>query len=112
MGSNGSVILGGLAMNNIEFWEFATPEEEDATVPARFSQEVPNAYGYGHDVLYRRVVDSVSPAAPVEIPGQEGRKALEIIHAIYASHESGQRVTMTDRPTSSRLGIPLSQATP
>jgi predicted dehydrogenase len=105
MGSNGSVVLGGLAMNNIDFWEFSTPEEEDVAVPKRFSQEVPNAYGYGHDILYSRVVESVSRGAPVEIPGEEGRKALEIIHAIYASHETGRRVFIDDRPTSSRLGI-------
>ena len=111
MGSNGAIILGGLAMNNIDFWEFSTPQDQDATVPKRFSQEVPNAYGYGHDVLYSRVVTSVSRGAPVEIPGEEGRKALEIIHAIYASQESGQRVTMTNRPTSSRLGIALRPAT-
>ena len=92
-------------MNKVDVWEFVVPEEGDERVPEMFSQEVPNAYGYGHDVLYNRVVDSILHGAPVEISGEEGRKALELVHAIYASHEQGVRVYMENRPTSSRLGI-------
>jgi UDP-N-acetyl-2-amino-2-deoxyglucuronate dehydrogenase len=105
LGEKGTVILGGLALNKVDVWEFAVPEEGDERVPETFSQEVPNAYGYGHDVLYNRVVESILHGAPVEISGEEGRKALELVHAIYASHEQGVRVDMENRPTSSRLGV-------
>ena len=92
-------------MNKVDVWEFAVPEEGDERVPEMFSQEVPNAYGYGHDVLYNRVVESILDGAPVEISVEEGRKALELVHAIYASHEQSARVYMENSPTSSRLGI-------
>lgn len=105
MGSDGSVILGGIAMNKIDFWEFISPSEEDAETPQRYSQEVPNAYGYGHDVLYARIANSVANGGRVEITGEEGRKALELIHAIYASQEQGRRVFMNDCPISTRLGM-------
>lgn len=105
IGEKGAVILGGLALNKINFWEFSDPRTDDECMPELFSQDVPNAYGYGHDVLYSRVVESILQDAPIEITAPEGRKALELIHAIYASQELGRRVYMEDRPTSSRLGI-------
>jgi UDP-N-acetyl-2-amino-2-deoxyglucuronate dehydrogenase len=105
MGENGSIILGGLALNQIDFWEFVSPQAGDKWIPELFSHEVPNAYGYGHDVLYSRVVESVLQNAPVEISAEEGCKALEVLHAIYASHELGCRVALKDQPVSSRLGI-------
>jgi predicted dehydrogenase len=105
MGEKGSIILGGLALNKIDFWDFSEAQPGDEWVPELFSHEVPNAYGYSHDVVYSRVVESVLHDAPVEISGEDGRPALEIIHAIYASHERGVRVMMKDNPVSSKLGI-------
>jgi predicted dehydrogenase len=105
MGENGTVILGGLALNKVDMWEFAVPHPEDTRVPELFSQEIPNAFGFGHDVLYNRVVNSILNNGPVEISGEEGRKALEVVQAIYASHEQGTRVDMKNQPVSSRLGI-------
>jgi predicted dehydrogenase len=105
LGENGTIILGGLALNQIEFWEFVSPRAGDQWIPELFSNEVPNAYGFGHDVLYSRVVESVLQDAPVEISAEEGRKALEVLHAIYASYELGEWVEMKDQPVSSRLGI-------
>ena len=99
---------GRIALNRVEVWEFAVPEEGDKRVPEMFSQEVPNAYGYGHDVLYNRVVESILDGAPVEISAEEGRKALELVHAIYASHEQGARVyTETVRHPSPRNRLTL-----
>ncbi len=105
LGEKGTIVLGGLAMNVIDFWEFSEPTNDDSRVAELFSQEVPNAYGFGHDALYRRVVESVNAHTAVEISGAAGRKALEILHAIYASHESGRRVWLSDHPCSSRLGL-------
>jgi predicted dehydrogenase len=105
IGENGTIVLGGLAMNNIDFWEFSEPIPEDEAVPMLFSQEVPTAYGFGHDILFQRVVATVMDGTRAEISGSEARKALEILHAIYASCESGERVLLKDQPTSSRLGI-------
>lgn len=105
MGERGTIILGGLAMNEIDFWEFTEPQPEDSWVPELFSQDVPNAYGFGHDVLFSRVVESVLQNAPIEIPAEEGRKALEILHAVYASHELGRRVSLDEGVVSMKLGV-------
>jgi len=105
LGEGGVIALGGLAMNRIEHWDFAEPRDYDQTVKTDYFEYVPNAYGFGHDTLYNRVVRSVRDQGPVEIPGDEGLRSIELLHAIYASHERGARVDMARRPVSSKLGL-------
>lgn len=111
LGERGSIVLGGLGMNNIEFWQFADQTSEDDSVPLRHSQQIPTAYGFGHNVLFGRVADSILTGGPVEIPGEEGRNALELLHAIYASNETGQRVYLRDKPASAKLGLGVNPKT-
>ncbi|HEY4215986.1 MAG TPA: Gfo/Idh/MocA family oxidoreductase [Gemmatimonadaceae bacterium] len=105
LGERGSIVLGGIGMNNVDFWEFVDQTPDDVRAPAERSQQVPSAYGFGHDVLFARVIESILDGGPVEIPGEEGRKALALLHAIYASNERRERVQMADEPQSSRLGL-------
>ena len=106
LGEGGVVVLGGLAMNRIEHWDFADPRDYDATVKTDYFEYVPNAYGFGHDTLYARVVRSVRDGGPIEIPADEGLRSIELLHAIYASHERGTRVMMDQGPVSRKLGLP------
>ncbi|MCX6537553.1 MAG: Gfo/Idh/MocA family oxidoreductase [Acidobacteria bacterium] len=105
LGEGGVVVLGGLAMNRIEHWEFADTRDYDATVKTDYFEYVPNAYGFGHDTLYNRVVRSVRDGGPIEIPADEGLRSIELLHAIYASHERGARVVMDQSPASRKLGL-------
>jgi shikimate dehydrogenase len=105
LGEGGVVVLGGLAMNRIEHWDFAETRDYDATVKTDYFEFVPNAYGFGHDTLYARVVTSIRDGGPVEIPGEEGLRSIQLLHAIYASHERSARVLMADEPTSQKLGV-------
>ena len=106
LGEGGVIVLGGLAMNRIEHWDFAEPRPYDATVKTDFLEFVPNAYGFGHNTLYQRVVQSVRDGGPVEIPGDEGLRSIELLHAVYASHERGERVLLAEAPVSRKLGLP------
>lgn len=105
LGEHGSIVVGGIAMNRIERWQFVEPCEEDARVAIENSIEVPNGYGFGHDDLFTRVAASVRDGAPVEIPAEEGLGTLQLLHAVYASDETGKRVQLKDKPESSRLGV-------
>lgn len=106
LGEGGVIVLGGLAMNRIEHWDFGDTRDYDATVKTDFFEFVPNAYGFGHDTLYARVVKSVRDGGPVEIPGEEGLRSIRLLHAIYASHERAARVMMDEHPASQKLGLP------
>ena len=106
LGEGGVIVLGGLAMNRIEHWDFAAGRDYDATVKTDYFEFVPNAYGFGHDTLYQRVVASIRDGGPVEVPAEEGLRSIRLLHAIYASHEREGRVRMQDNPASRKLGLP------
>lgn len=105
LGEHGTVVVGGLAMNRIEHWRFVDRLPEDDKAPDRYSIEVPNAYGFGHNDLFTRAARSVTQNAPVEIDGRAGLETLRLLHALYASNEQGCRVRLSDAPVSSRLGV-------
>ncbi|WP_346355408.1 Gfo/Idh/MocA family oxidoreductase [Azotosporobacter soli] len=82
-GSDGTVVLGGIAVNKVEAWRFA--DEDEAAVLANQGAEPPNVYGFGHADLIADFMDAVISDREPAINGEEGRKALEIILAIYHS---------------------------
>ncbi|MBT6136075.1 MAG: Gfo/Idh/MocA family oxidoreductase [Rhodospirillaceae bacterium] len=97
--------VGGQAINLVETWEPVEPIAGDETVPERCSQQVPTSYGLGHGPYIREVIDRMRDGrtdVPVDV--EEGAKTLRLLHAIYASMETGQWVRLADNPVSSRLG--------
>lgn len=96
-GEKGSVVIGGLAVNKIETWRFADAaavgDPEDRVVnPAE--KDPPSVYGFGHSALYADVLDSIGSGREPLVSGEKGRKALEIILAIYKSQKTGQAVDL------------------
>lgn len=110
IGENGMVVVGGIALNQIDVWDFVDPIDEDKNVPVEYSQVVPNGYGLGHEPYLQEVSDriSVGDTTPVLCPC-EAVKALEVIHALYASDEQNAWVRLADKPRSSRLGLATTQ---
>ena len=112
VGEKGMVQVGGIALNHIDVWRFVVPEAEDAEIPARWSQEVEFGYGVGHGPLLRDWVAALDAGA-VEppIPAMQAVQAVELVHALYASVETGNWVRPRDKAQSARLGIaPKSRA--
>lgn len=105
LGEHGTIVVGGIAMNRIEQWQFTEPTDEDARIPAEHSIEVPNGYGFGHNDLFTNVARSIRDGAPVSIGAQDGIDTLRLLHAVYASDERRARVAMAERPESGRLGV-------
>ncbi|MDR3270738.1 MAG: Gfo/Idh/MocA family oxidoreductase [Peptococcaceae bacterium] len=93
-GENGSVIIGGIAVNRIATWEFPDAETEQQQIFASQANDPPDVYGFGHRLLFLDMIQAIRENRSPAIPGEEGRKALEIILAIYACQESGQPVLM------------------
>jgi predicted dehydrogenase len=96
-GTDGTVIIGGLAVNKLETWRFADAEEtgdtEDQVLnPA--DKDPPTVYGFGHSALYADVLDAIEKGREPLISGRNGKKALEIILAIYQSQKSGKAVDL------------------
>jgi len=92
-GERGTVKIGGPAVNKIEHWSFADPDPDDDLVAAS-SSNPPNVYGYGHEGYYRNVLAVLRGEAKADTDGQEGRKSLELILAIYRAAETGREVSL------------------
>ena len=103
MGENGVVEIGGFAMNEIKVWNFKDSLENDG-VKNKYSCNPPDVYGFGHSAFYDHVVREINENNGVAIDGVEGRKSLEIIHAIYESIETNTPVKVGAKYTHSRLG--------
>jgi len=96
-GEKGSAVVGGLAVNKIETWRFADAEslgdtEEKVLNPNE--KDPPTVYGFGHAALFRDFVEAVKAGREPAISGESGRKALEMILAIYKSQKTGKPVDL------------------
>lgn len=89
LGEKGSVVIGGVAVNQIIYWEFTEPLPEDEVVHQQASQAVPNVYGNGHAPYLRDVAEAILDNRPGLVEGTEGRKNVEILTALYESAASG-----------------------
>ncbi len=88
-GETGSVIIGGIAVNRVETWEFPNCEEEKEQIFAAQENDPPTVYGFGHREIIEDMIKAVKLDTSPPLNGEEGRKALEVILAIYKSQETG-----------------------
>lgn len=93
-GETGSVIVGGIAVNRVEVWEFQDSEEEKKQIFEAQENDPPTVYGFGHREIIEDMIRAVKSDTSPPLNGEEGRKALEIILAIYKSKESGLPVKL------------------
>ncbi|XJN84778.1 Gfo/Idh/MocA family protein [Mesorhizobium terrae] len=104
LGSEGTVVIGGFAVNKMLTWRFTHEEEGDAEVLERYSVNPPSVYGFGHQAYYQHVVDCLDRSVPHLVDGTQGRRSLQLIHAIYKSIETGQRIDLKSAPVFPLLG--------
>jgi len=93
IGENGTVKVGGIAVNKIEHWEFRDYDDDDKLVEAS-AYNPPNVYGFGHTGYYKNVIDTLMGIAEPDTDGREGRKSLELILAIYKSAREGRSIPL------------------
>lgn len=85
LGEGGTVEIGGFAVNEIKHWAFSNPTQEDKNVMEKYSVNPPNVYGFGHKAYLEHVVRAIQGSEQTLVSGTDGRKSLELIHAIYES---------------------------
>jgi predicted dehydrogenase len=96
-GEKGTVVIGGIAVNKIETWRFADAEavgDTEKTVLNPDEKDPPTVYGFGHSALFRDVIDAIENNRDPLVSGEKGKKALEIILAIYKSQKTGLPVDL------------------
>ena len=91
LGEKGTVRIGGVAVNEIQAWEFAEPDPDDATIRDA-SYQTTSVYGFGHPVYYDNVIRALRGEARAETDGREGLRSLELLIGIYLSARDGKTV--------------------
>lgn len=93
-GEQGTVKVGGKSVNVIEEWNFADKADEPEQVKAQYHENPPNIYGYGHNPLYADVIDAILNDRKPLIDAQAGKRALELVLAIYKSAAEGKSIKL------------------
>mgnify|MGYP001116962730 FL=1 len=93
-GEKGTVKAGGQSVNVIEEWRFSDLLDDPEEVKARFHENPPNVYGYGHTPLYADVINAVKQDRQPYVNAMEGKRALELVLAIYKSAAEGCSVKL------------------
>ncbi len=106
VGEKGMVVIGGIALNHIQTWEFVEKLPEDETIPETYSQEVPTGYGLSHGPLLQNIFNRLSKGQlEPPISAQSAARTVSLVHAIYRSTEMEGWVSPDIKNTSAKLGI-------
>jgi predicted dehydrogenase len=92
-GEKGTVKIGGTSTNNIDVWDFS--DETDLDFKNKGLEEATsNVYGNGHTSLFSDVIDAIKNDRKPYVDAYAGRRALELVLAIYKSQKTGLPVSL------------------
>jgi predicted dehydrogenase len=93
-GEKGTVKAGGNSVNLIEEWQFADKLDNPEVVKEKYRENPPSVYGFGHKPLYADVIDAINNDREPYVTAEDGRRALELVLAIYKSAAEGKSVKL------------------
>ncbi len=93
LGEKGTARVGGVAVNEIQHWDFADKHPDDEKIKSS-NYQTTSVYGFGHPLYYDNVIKVMRGEAQPETDGREGLKSLEVIIATYLSSRDGKRVSL------------------
>lgn len=93
-GQKGTVKAGGKSVNIIEEWIFEDNPEDPEDVKKNNSEMPQNVYGFGHTPLYKDVINAIQTHTKPLVDAEAGKRALELVLAIYKSAAEGKPVKL------------------
>lgn len=93
LGEKGTVRIGGVAVNDIQLWQFDESKDYDHQIETA-NYETTSVYGFGHPLYYKNVIDVLRGDAEPETDGREGLKSLELLIAAYLSARDGKTISL------------------
>ena len=92
-GETGTCKLGGKSCNAIETWEFENSDCKDKEF-SHLHEQTTNVYGNGHGRLFANVIDCIRNNKQPLVDARAGKRALELVLAIYKSQKEGKPVKL------------------
>ena len=93
LGETGTVRVGGVAVNDIQHWEFEKSKDYDKEIKEA-NYQTTSVYGFGHPLYYKNIIDVFHGKAEPETDGREGLKSLELLIAAYLSARDGKTISL------------------
>jgi predicted dehydrogenase len=93
-GTQGSVKVGGTALNRRVLWKIKDQLEHEANILALESVDPPTVYGYSHREQISEMIDAIREQRLPLTHGREARKSLEVVTAVYESARTGKEVRL------------------
>ena len=93
LGEKGTVRVGGVAVNDIQLWQFDEAHDYDAQIQSA-NYETTSVYGFGHPLYYKNVIDAMRGEDEPETDGREGLKSLEVLIAAYLSARDSKTISL------------------
>lgn len=94
-GEKGTVVIGGLAVNEIEQWSFGEAKPLDENIQS-LNDKIDSVYGNGHGRLYENIYSALRENEALVIDGDSGSQAMRVILAAYKSQAEGIAVDLKD----------------
>ena len=93
LGETGTVQAGGKSLNVIGTWNFAD-RDDSAEMLEKFGENPPAVPGLGHTRIYEDMIDAIQTGRAPCVSAEDGRRAIELILAIYPSAATGLPVDL------------------
>lgn len=93
LGEKGTVRIGGVAVNDIQLWDFDEPKDYDQQIE-NTNYETTSVYGFGHPLYYKNVIDVLRGDDEPQTDGREGLKSLELLIAAYLSARDSKTISL------------------
>ena len=93
LGEKGTARIGGVAVNDIQVWDFNDSREYDAKIK-EVNYETQSVYGFGHPLYYENVIEVLRGVSEPETDGKQGLRSLELLIASYLSARDDKVVSL------------------
>ncbi len=93
LGEKGTVKIGGVAVNEIQKWEFEDSDKDDDHVMDS-NYQTSSVYGFGHPAYYLNAIQTLRGEVEPETDGREGLRSLELLIAAYMSARDGREFSL------------------
>jgi len=93
LGEKGTVKVDGVAVNDIQHWEFDESKDYDQEIQEA-NYQTTSVYGFGHPLYYKNVIDVLRGEGNPETDGREGLKSLELLIAAYLAARDGKTIPL------------------
>lgn len=98
IGSKGFAQIGGLAANKIEIFS------PNPKICKKFSEEIPDAYGFGHFKLYEDISEDLMGNRKFPMDMKDCFKTIQLLNSFYISDEKKRTISVKTVLDSKRLG--------